>query len=185
MKQVQRARICDHKWSDVFTFFLKTQSVVNDLSFAIVSLHSEVQSFKYELKQFNNKLRQAFQEMSNERILSRHVEPDKLLGILQHPPFHHKTMSIPLPYVSLYYELELLRNDFIGDNGLLLKNELPTSSQSPIHKVFKGISLPQPIANSTTASVLVPERDLSSRKLRLTLLKLTKHRFFFVKVRND
>ena len=42
MKQVQRARICNHKWSDVFTFFLKTQSVIIKLSFAIVSLHSEV-----------------------------------------------------------------------------------------------------------------------------------------------
>ena len=123
--------------------------------------------------------------MSNGRILSRHVEPDKLQGTLQHPPFHHKAMSIPLQHVSLYYELELLRNVFIGDNGLLLKNEIPTSSQSPIHKVFKGMPLSQLIANSTTASVLVPERDLSSRKLRLTLLKLTKHRFSFVKVRND
>ena len=38
--------------------------------------------------------------------------------------------------------------------------EILMSSQSPIHKVFKGLPLPQPIANSTTASVLVPERKL-------------------------
>ena len=69
-------------------------------------------------------------------------------------------MSIPFQHVSLYFELELLRNVFIGDNGLLLIIEIPMSSQSPIHKVFKGVPLPQPIANSTTPSVLVPEHEL-------------------------
>ena len=119
-----------------------------------------MQSFKYELKQFNNKIREAFQEMSNGRIPSRLVGPDKVQRILKPLRFHHKTMSIPLKHVSLYYELELLRNVFIGDNGLLLKIEIPMSSQSLIHKVCKGVPLPQPIAHSTTASVLVPELEL-------------------------
>ena len=160
MEQVQQAQVCDHKRSDVFTFFLKTQSVINKVSFALVSLHSEVQSFKYELKQFNSKVREAFQDMSNGRIPSRLVEPDKLRQILQPLRFHRKTMSIPLQHVSLYYELELLRNVFIANNGLLLKIEIPMSSQSPIHKVFKGVPLPQPITNSTIASVLVLEHEL-------------------------
>ena len=69
-------------------------------------------------------------------------------------------MLIPLQHVSLYYELELLRNVFIGNNGLLLKIEIPMSSQSPIYKVFKGVPLPQPITNSTIASVLVLEHEL-------------------------
>ena len=34
------------------------------------------------------------------------------------------------------------------------------SSPSPIYKAFKEMPLPQPIENSTTASVLVPERYL-------------------------
>ena len=97
--------------------------------------------------------------MSNGRKTSRLVEPDKMQRVLQPLRFHHKTSSI-LQHVSLYYELELLRNVFIGDHGLLLKIEIPMSSQSPIHKVFKGAPLPQPIANSTTASVLVPEHEL-------------------------
>ena len=69
-------------------------------------------------------------------------------------------MSIPLQHVNLYYELELLRDVFDGDIGLLLKIEIPVSSQSPNHKVFKGVPLAQPIPSSTTASVLVPEQEL-------------------------
>ena len=160
MEQVQQAQVCDHKRSDVFTFFLKTQSVINNVSFEIVSFHSEVQSFKYELKQFNSKFREAFQDMSNGRIPSRLVEPDKLRQIFQPLQFPQKTMSIPLQHASLYYELELLRNVFIGNNGLLLKIEIPMSSQSPIHNVFIRVPLPQPITDSTTASVLVLEQEL-------------------------
>ena len=186
MEQVQQAQVCDHKRSDVFNFFLKTQSVTNNVSFALVSLHSEVQSFKYELKQFNSKVREAFQDMLNGRIPSRLVEPDKLRQILQPLRFHLKTMSIPLQHVSLYFDFELLRNVFIGNNGLLLKIEIPMSIQSPIHKVFKGVPLPQPITNSTTVSVLVLEHELlSARKLRQTLPKLMKHRFSPVKIQND
>ena len=69
-------------------------------------------------------------------------------------------MSITRQHVSLYYELELLCNVFIRDNGLLLKIQIPMSSQNLIHKVFKGVPLPQRIANSTTASVLAPELEL-------------------------
>ena len=98
--------------------------------------------------------------MSNGRIPSRLVEPDKLQRILQPLQFHCKTMSISLQNYSFYYEIELLRNVFFGDNGLLLKIKIPMSSRSPIHKVFKGVPLLQPIANSTTSSVLVPEREL-------------------------
>ena len=139
MEQVQQAQVCDHKMSDVFTFFFETQTVINSVSFALVSLHSKVQSFKC--------------------VQSRLVERDKLQRILQSLRFHHKTMSISLQHVSLYYELELLREVFIGDNGLLIKIEIPISSEIPIRKLFRGVSLPQPIANSTTASVLVPERE--------------------------
>ena len=159
-EQVQQAQVCDHKRNDVFTFFLKTQSVINNVSFALVSLHSELQSLKYELKQFDNKGRKVFQEMSTGIILSRLVEPDKLQRILHPVCFHHKTMSTPLQLDSLYYVLELLRNVFIGDNGLLLKIEIPISSQSPIHKVFKAVPLTQPIANSATTSVPIPDREL-------------------------
>ena len=69
-------------------------------------------------------------------------------------------MTIPLQHISLYYDLELLRNVFIRNIGLLLKIKIPMSSQIPIHKVFEGVPLPQPIANSTTASVLVLKHDL-------------------------
>ena len=75
MEQVKQAQVCNHKRSDMLTFFFQTQSVINNVSFALVSLRSEV-SFKYELKQFNYKVREAFQEMSNRRIPLRLVEPD-------------------------------------------------------------------------------------------------------------
>ena len=91
--------------------------------------------------------------MSKGKISLRLVELQRILQPLR---FHHKTMPIPLQHVSLYYELELHRIVFIGDNGLLLKIEIPISSQNPIHKVVKGVFLPQPIAISATASVLVP-----------------------------
>ena len=96
MDQVQQAQVCGHKRSDVIIFLLKTQSVINNVSHALVSLHSEVQSFKYELKQFNNKVREIFHEMSNGRKPPRLVEPGKLQRILQPLRLHQKTMSIPL-----------------------------------------------------------------------------------------
>ena len=77
MEQVQQAQVFDRKRSDVFTFSLKTQYAISNVSIALVSLHSEMHFFKYVLKQFNNKVRGAFQEMSNGRKLSRLVEPDK------------------------------------------------------------------------------------------------------------
>ena len=157
MEQVQQEEVCDHKRNEVFTFLYKTQSLINNISFALISLHSEVQSFKNELKHFNNKIRDAFQEMSNGRIPSRLVEPDKPQRILQ---FYHKTRSRPLQHISLYYELELLRTVLLGTMGSSWKIEIQMSSQSPIHKVFKEVPLTQPIANSTTASVFVAEREL-------------------------
>ena len=69
-------------------------------------------------------------------------------------------MSIPLQHGSLYYELDLIRNVFNENNGLHLKIEIPMPSQSPIHKVFRGVPLPQLIANSTTASVFAPDCEL-------------------------
>ena len=160
MEQVQQGQVCEHKRSDVFFFFLKTKSVLNNVSFALVSHHSEVQSFKYDFMQINNKVWAVFREMSIGREPSRHVEPEEPQRILQSLQFHHKMMSIPLQHVILYYELELHSNVFIEDNELVLKIEFPMSSQSPILKVFKGVPLPQPITDSTTESVLVPESEL-------------------------
>ena len=63
LEQIQQAQVCNHNRSNVFTFSLKIQSVINNVSFTLVSLHPEVQSFKYELKHFSNKVREDFQEM--------------------------------------------------------------------------------------------------------------------------
>ena len=73
MEQVQQAQVCDQEMSNVFTFFFETQSVINSVSFALVSLHSEVQSFKY--------------------VQTRLVERDKLQRILQPLRFHRNDVN--------------------------------------------------------------------------------------------
>ena len=117
MEQVQQAQVCNHKRSEVITFFLKAQSVINNVSFALVSHLLEVQSFKYELKKFNNKFREAFQEMSNGRMPSKLIEPDKLQRILQPLRFHHKRCQYHSSMLVSTMNLSYLEKFLLGTRG--------------------------------------------------------------------
>ena len=129
-------------------FFLKTQSVINNVSFALYLFNRNCNPLSINSRKSLTKFGRLSRRCRTEEYHQGLLNQIKLQRILQPLRFHHKTMSIPLQHVSLYYELELFRNVFIGDNGLLLKIEIPMSSQSPICKFFKGVPLPQSIAIS-------------------------------------
>ena len=57
---------------------LKTQNVLNNVSFSFLSVQSETQSDKIEWKEYRNKMREAFQELAGEKLPSRFVQPDIL-----------------------------------------------------------------------------------------------------------
>ena len=125
-----------------------------------MSVQSEIESYKVELKEYSNKLREAFQEMAGGKLPSRLVQPDTLRWILAQQQLNGKFRSIPNEHLTLYYELELLRNVYVGEHGIFLKLEIPLFNQNAVYRVFEGIPLPQPIGNSSTASTLTLKNKL-------------------------
>ena len=87
----------------VFTFFFKTQNLRNSISFSLLSVQSEIQSYKIELIENNNKLTDGFQEIAGGKIRSRVVQPDTLWLILDQQELNDKLRSIPNEHLTLYY----------------------------------------------------------------------------------
>ena len=65
LKDVKTAQACDHKRTDMFMYVFKTQNAVNNVSWALNSLHAELQAFRSYLDKEKSVLAAAMGALAN------------------------------------------------------------------------------------------------------------------------
>ena len=160
LKDVKTAQACDHKRTDMFMYVFKTQNAVNNVSWALNSLHAELQAFRSYLDKEKSVLAAAMGALANGILPPSLVPPSTLRKMISNTEIQDKRTSIPDEHLGLYYSLPLVRNVFVNRHGILVKLKLPLYSGHPIFNSYKAVAIPQPILNTTTALQLKLKRTI-------------------------
>ena len=157
IEEIEQAQACDHRRSVVFLYAFCAQSAINNVSWTLNAMHSELQVQTLYLTEQRNIFITSIGVLSKGILPAALVPYKDLRKIIT--TLGDKKCSIPYDHSSLLYSLPLVRNVFSNPHGLLITMEVPVYSGEPIHDAYKAISLPQPIKNTTTAATLKLERN--------------------------
>ena len=159
MEEIEQAQACDHRWSDVFMYAFRAQSAINNVSWTLNALHSELQVQTLNLTEQRNIFFTSIGVLSKGILPAALVPYKDLRKVMATLKLGDKKCSIPYDQSSFLYGLPLVRNVFSKPHGLLITMEVPVYSGESIHDAYKAIPLPQPIKNTTTAATLKIERN--------------------------
>ena len=159
MKEIQRAQACDHRRSDVVMYAFRSQSAINNVSWTLNAMHSELQVQTLYLTEQRNIFITSIGVLSNGVLPAALVPYEDLRKKITTLKLGDKKCSIPQDHSSLIYSLLFVRSVFSNRHGLLITIEVPVYSGEPIHDAYKAIPLQQPIKNTTTAATLKLERN--------------------------
>ena len=132
MEEIQQAQACDHRISDVFMYAFCSQSAINNVSWTLNAMHSELQVQTLYLTEQRNIF------ITSIRVLSKGILPAALIPyedlrkIITTLKLGDKKCSVPYDHSSLLYRLPLVRN-VSNPHGLLITMEVPVYSGEPIH----------------------------------------------------
>ena len=159
MEEIQQAQACDHRNYDVFMYAFRAQSAINNVSWTLNPMHSELQVQTLFLTDQRNIFITSIGVLSKGILPAALVPYEDVRKIITTLKLGDKKCSIPYDHSSLLYSLPLVRKVFSNPHGLLITMEVPVYSGEPIHDAYKAIPLPQLIKNSTTAATLKLKRN--------------------------
>ena len=159
MESLQQSQVWDHRRRDVFMFAFRAQSAINNVTWTLNAIQSELQIQTLYMTKERTQFSTSMVVLANGNppaALIPYLELEKILSKLK---LSGKQLSTPSEDSCLYYSLPLVRNVYVNDNGLLITLMIPEYSGEPIHDAYKAITLPPPIKNSTTAATLKLDRN--------------------------
>ena len=145
MESLQHAQVCDHRRTDVFMFAFRAQSAINNVTWTLNAIQSELQIQTLYMTEERTQFTTSTDVLANANLpaaLIPYLELQKLLSKLK---LSGKQLSIPSEDSSLYYSLPLVGNVYINDNGLLITLMIPVYSGEPVHDAYQAIAQPKPI----------------------------------------
>ena len=159
MEEIEQAQACDHRRSDVFVHALHAQSAINNVSWTLNAMHSELQVQTLYLTEQSNLLITSIGVLSKGILPAALVPYEDLRKKIATLKLGDKKCRIPYDNSSLLYSLPLVRSVFSNPHGLLITMEVSVYSGGPVHDAYKAIPLPQPITKTTTAATLKLESN--------------------------
>ena len=178
MEEIEQAQACDHRRSDVFMYAFRAQSAINNVSWTLNAMHSELQVQTLYLTEQRNMFITSIGVLSKGILPASLVPYEDLRKIITTLKLRDKKCSITYDHSSLLYSLPLVRNVFSNPHGLLITSEVPVYSGEPIHDAYKAVPLPKPIKNTTTAATLKLEKNyliVSNREESYAEMKNEEH----------
>ena len=112
MEEIQPAQACDHRRSDVFMYAFRTQSAINNVSWTLDAMHSELQVQTLYLTEQRNIFITSIGVLSKGILPAALVPYEDLRKIITTLKLRDKNCSIPYDHSSLLYSLPLERNVF-------------------------------------------------------------------------
>ena len=182
MEEIEQAQACDHRRTDVFMYAFRAQSAINNVSWTLNAMHSELQVQTVYLTEQRNIFTTSIGVLSMGILPAALVPYENLRKMITILKLGDKKCSIPYDPSSLLYSLPLVRKVFCNPQGLLITMEVPVYSGEPIHDAYEAIPLPQPIKNTATAATLNLERNyliVSRREESYAEMKSEEYLSFF------
>ena len=132
MEEMEQAQACDHRRYDVFMYAFRNQSAINNVSWTLNAMHSELQVQTLYLTEQRNIFIKSIGVLSKGILPAALVPYEDLRKIITTLKLGDKKCSIPYYNSILLYSLPLVRNVFSNPHGLLITIEVPVYSGEPI-----------------------------------------------------
>ena len=112
MEEIEQAQACDHRRSDVFMYAFRAQSAINNVSWTLNAMHTELQVQTLYLTEQRNIFITSIGVLSKGILPATLVPYEDLRKIITTLKLGDKKCSIPYDHSSLIYSLPLVRNVF-------------------------------------------------------------------------
>ena len=185
----EQDQTCDHRRSDVFMYALCAQSSINNVSWTLNVMHSELQVQTLSLMEQRNIFITCIAVLYKGILTAALVPYEDLRKIITTLKLGDKKVFNSIRPLKFTLQPAHSDNCFFQSTGTVnwtVTMEVPVYSGEPIHDAYKAIPLPQPIKNTTTAATLklgknyliISRREKSyaemkSERARSTLLDFT------------
>ena len=109
MEEIQQAQACDHRRSEVFMYAFRAQSAINNVSWTLNAMHSELQVQTLYLTEQRNMFITSIGVLSKGPLPTALVPYEDLRKIITTLKLGDIKCSIPYDHSSLLYSLPLVR----------------------------------------------------------------------------